>query len=467
MKRLVYNKLKKWKESNSRKPLILNGARQVGKTWILKEFGKNEYKNVAYVSCDKTEGVKPIFEQDFNTERIIRNLSALTGIDIKPKTTLIILDEIQELPIAITSLKYFCENAPEFHIAVAGSLLGLFLHQGISFPVGKVDIIRIYPMTFEEFLLARGKDIALKVLTDCNYDVSNSLHDMYIEELRQYYFTGGMPACVKAYTEGAGPNEIREIQKTILYSYVNDFSKHTTKQEAQRINMVWQSIPSQLAKDNKRFIYGAVKEGARAKDFELAIEWLINAGLVYKINRSSKPAMPLKFYEDFNAFKLFMLDCGLLGAMTDTPASQILIGDNAFKEYKGMFTELFVLQQLKAAEKFPTYYYSANDSSIEIDFLIQCQSHVYPIEVKAETNLRSKSLRTYISKHPDLKGIRTSLSPYKDEEWMVNIPLYALIADLKKQDEEGERKLQEYLQKHSSFSDSAPNEGNTNKTITT
>ena len=447
MKRLVYNKLKAWKESIHRKPLIINGARQVGKTWLLKEFGKNEYKTVAYVSCDRTDGVKNIFENGFNTEHIIRNLSALTGIDIKPKETLIILDEIQELPLAITSLKYFCENAPEYHIAVAGSLLGLFLHQGFSFPVGKVDMICVYPMTSEEFLMAKGKEMMAKGLNSCEYDVINSLHTVFIEELRQYYFTGGMPACIKAYTEGAGPNEVREIQKNILYAYANDFSKHTTKQEAQRINMVWQSIPAQLAKDNKRFIYGAVKEGARAKDFELAIEWLINAGLVYKISRANKPAMPLKFYEDFNAFKLFILDCGLLGAMTDTPAAQILIGDNAFKEYKGMFTELFVLQQLKAAEVFPTYYYSANDSSIEIDFLIQCQSHIYPIEVKAETNLRSKSLRTYISKHPDLRGIRTSLSPYKDEGWMVNIPLYAMIADLKKQYEEGERKVQEFLQK--------------------
>lgn len=447
MKRLAYNKLKEWKESYDRKPLIVNGARKVGKTWLLKEFGKNEYETVAYISCDRTEGIQTIFENGFNTERIIRNLSALTGIDIKPKETLIILDEIQEVPIAITSLKYFCENAPEYHIAVAGYVSGFLIHQRISFPVGKVHFLHVYPMTFEEFLLARGKDLAAKVLNDCNYDISNSLNSMFIEELRQYCFTGGMPACVKAYIEGAGPNEVREIQKNILNTYANDFSKYTNKLESQRINMVWQSIPVQLAKNNKRFIYGAIKKGARTKDFDFAIEWLIDAGLIYKIHRVNKPNMPLKFNEDFNTFKLFMLDCGLLGAMTDTPASKILIGDNAFKEYGGMFTKLFVLQQLKAAEAFPTFYHSVNDSSIEIDFLIQCQSHIYPIEVKAEPNLRSKSLRTYISKHPELKGIRTSLSPYKDEGWMVNIPLYALIAELKKQYEEGVRKVQEYLQK--------------------
>lgn len=447
MRRLAYNKLKKWKESDDRKPLIVNGARKVGKTWLLREFGKNEYKSVAYISCDRTEGIQTIFANGFNTEQIIRNLSALTGIDIKPKETLIVLDEIQEVPRAITSLKYFCENAPEYHIAVAGYVSGFLLHQRISFPVGKVNFLHVYPMTFEEFLLARGKDQAAKLLNDCNYDVSNSLSSMYIEELRQYLFAGGMPACVKAYTEGTGPNKVREIQKSILATYAKDFSKYTTKQETQRINMLWQSIPSQLEKNNKRFIYGEIKKGARAKDFDFAIEWLIDAGLIYKISRVNEPKMPLKFNEDFNAFKLFILDCGLLAAMTDTPAAQILIGDDAFKEYGRMFAKLFVLQQLKAAEKFPTYYHSTNDSSIEIDFLIQCQSHIYPIEVKAEANLRSKSLRTYISKHPELKGIRTSLSPYKDEGWMINIPLYTLISELKKQYEEGERKIQEYFQR--------------------
>lgn len=433
MKREVYSKLVKWKDSPSRKPLILNGARQVGKTWLLKEFGQNEYEDMAYISCDVAEGLKEVYDKDYNIGRIINSLSAITGVDIKPEKTLIVIDEAQELPKTITALKYFQEDAPEYHIVVAGSLLGIFLHQGFSFPVGKVNMIRIYPMTFQEFLLAKGKDRMQELLNDCDYNILNPLNSTFIEELRQYYFTGGMPAVVSAYIDGAGPNRIREIQKLILYAYANDFSKHTSNQEAQRINMVWQSIPAQLAKDNKRFVYKAVKAGARAADFETAIEWLINAGLVYKIHRVNQPTMPLKFYEDFNAFKLFVFDCGLLGAMTDTPPSQIIIGDNAFKEYKGMFTELFVLQQLKATDRIPIYYYSGNDSRVEIDFIVQCDTKVIPIEVKAETNLRSKSLRTYISKYPELKGIRTSMSPYIDEGWMKNVPLYAISTELTKQ----------------------------------
>lgn len=430
MKRNVYKKLVEWKNSVHRKPLILNGARQVGKTWLLKEFGRNEYANVAYVSCDHTEGIRDVFEKDFNVDRIILSLSAITGVDIKPGETLIVIDEAQEVPATITSLKYFCEDAPEYHIAIAGSLLGIFLHEGFSFPVGKVDMLRVYPMTFGEFLSARGKDKMLGLLESGDYGTVNPLNSTFIDELRQYYFTGGMPAAVSAYVEGAGPNRVREIQNLILYAYANDFSKHTVKQEAQRISMVWRSVPAQLEKDNKRFVYRALKGGARAADFEIAIEWLVNAGLVYKISRVNQPTMPLKFYEDFNAFKLFILDCGLLGAMTDTPPSQILIGDNAFKEYKGMFTKLFVLQQLKATDRIPVYYYSGSDSRVEIDFIVQCGSKVIPIEVKAETNLRSKSLRTYISKYPELKGIRTSMSPYKDEGWMENIPLYAVATEL-------------------------------------
>lgn len=430
MKRNAYRNLLEWKRSNRRKPLILNGARQVGKTWLLKEFGRREYDSVAYISCDVVKDIDKIYK-DFNVERIILNLSAVTGIDIKPEKTLIVIDEIQEYPEAITALKYFYEDAPEYHIAVAGSLLGIFFHKGFSFPVGKVDFLNVYPMTFDEFLDARNHKQLLGLLLSLDYDALSSVSDMLSEELRRYYFTGGMPEVVKTFIDGAGPTEVRVLQKRILLSYTNDISKHVDMREANRINMVWQSIPSQLAKDNKRFVYGAIKGGARASDFELAIEWLVNAGLVYRINRVKQPTMPLKFYEDFSAFKLFLLDCGLLGAMVDADPAQILIGDNAFKEYKGMFTELFVLQQLKTIEM-PIYYYSGSDSTVEIDFIVQSGSKVYPIEVKAETNLRSKSLRTYVGKHPELKGIRTSMSPYIDEGWMENIPLYAIGTDMKK-----------------------------------
>lgn len=430
MKRYAYQKLIEWKNSKRRKPLILNGARQVGKTWLLKEFGRQEYNSVAYISCDVVKGLDDVYK-DFNVERIILNLSAITGVDIKPQTTLIVVDEIQEYPEAITALKYFCEDAPEYHIAVAGSLLGVFFHKGFSFPVGKVDFLRVYPMSFEEFLDARGQRQLLNILETLDYDTLTPISSMLTDELRRYYFTGGMPEVVKAFVEGAGPAEVRTLQNQILLSYANDISKHVDKREANRINMVWRSIPSQLAKDNKRFVYGAVKGGARAADFELAIEWLINAGLVYRINRVNQPTMPLKFYEDFSAFKLFLLDCGLLGAMVNADPAQILIGDNAFKEYKGMFTELFVLQQMETID-IPIFYYSGSDSTVEIDFIVQCGSKVYPIEVKAETNLRSKSLRTYIGKHPGMKGIRTSMSPYIDEGWMENIPLYALRTELEK-----------------------------------
>src|SRR5574344_368878 len=431
MKSEAYQKLLESKRRKDRKPLILNGARQVGKTWLLQTFGKNEYKSVAYVSCDRTEGLKEVFDNGFDTVRIIRSLSALTGVDIKPGETLIIIDEIQELPSAITSLKYFCEDAPTYHIAVAGSLLGIFLHQGFSFPVGKIDMIRVYPMTYEEFLAARGRQQLLDVLRSGDRTMINTLHSTLTEELRQYYFTGGMPSAVLAYINDEGLNRVREIQKLILYAYLNDFSKHADKQVAHRIRMVWENIPSQLAKDNKRFVYGAVKKGARASDFEIAIEWLINAGLIYKIGRIKQPTMPLKFYEDFSAFKLFMLDCGLMGAMVDTPAADILIGDHIFKDYKGAFSELYVLQQLKTIDNMPVYYFSSNDTRVELDFIVQCGARIIPIEVKAEENLRAKSLRQYITKYPDLKGMRMSMSPYRDQEWMENVPLYAAGTELR------------------------------------
>ena len=424
MQRTIINQLIEWKRKSTRKPLILNGARQVGKTYILKEFGNTEYESIAYVSLDNHPEVCQIFEQDFNVQRIIRALSALLHIHIEPDKTLIILDEIQESPYALNALKYFCEDAPEYHVAVAGSLLGVSLHQGTSFPVGKVDILKMYPMTFEEFLLAMGETGLVNLLHCQDHPTITSLSLRYIDLLRQYYYVGGMPAAVKEYIESQNLAAVRTLQKDIIFGYRRDFSKHAPSQQVPRINLVWDSIPSQLAKDNKKFIYGTLKPGGRAKEFELAIQWLIDAGLVYRVYRASTPSVPLKFYEDLTAFKLFMLDVGLMGAMADTDTADVLINDHIFEEYKGAFTELYVYTQLVPLE-LPIYYYSANDSRVEIDFLAQHQGHVLPIEVKAEENVHSKSLKTYIDKNPSLHGLRLSMRPFRTQSWMTNMPLYA------------------------------------------
>lgn len=423
MKRNILTDLIKWKESYSRKPLILNGARQVGKTYILQEFGRLCYNNVAYFNCDRNKTLNNIFEQDYDTSRIVRSLSALTGFHIEQGKTLIIFDEIQENPIILNSMKYFCENAPEYHIAVAGSLLGISLHDNVSFPVGKVDMLKMYPMTFDEFLLAIGKDKYVELLRSGDKEIIDTLSIQLIDCLRQYYYVGGMPAVVQEYATSGNLQTVRTIQKQILFDYRRDFSKHAPNLEVPRINVVWDSIPAQLAKENRKFIYGIIKKGARASEFEKAIQWLIDAGLVYRVNRATAPIMPLKFYEDLSAFKLFILDVGLMGAMTDTPAEAIIIGDNIFREYKGAFTELFVYTQL-VQFNIPIYYHSSNDSRVEIDFLAQIGTKIIPIEVKAEVNVKSKSLRTYIDKHTKLKGLRLSMQPYSDQGWMENIPLY-------------------------------------------
>ena len=423
MKRNILSQLIKWKNGTNRKPLILNGARQVGKTYILKEFGRTQYKNTAYVNCDNNDTIEKIFSQGYDVRRIILSLSAVTHIRIEPHNTLIILDEIQESPLALNSLKYFYENAPEYHIAVAGSLLGISLHSGTSFPVGKVDMLKMYPMTFDEFLPAIGEPQLFQILKSCYYELMNSFSSKLTDCLRQYYFTGGMPAVVKEYAANHDINETRAIQKQILFDYRRDFSKHAPSSQIPRINQVWDSIPSQLAKDNKKFIYSAVKKGGRASEFELAIQWLIDAGLVYRVNRITSPSIPLKFYEDISAFKLFTLDIGLMGAMVDTPPENVLIGDSQFREYKGAFTELFVLTQM-ITQNLPIYYFSANDSRVEIDFIVQKGAIVIPVEVKAEVNVKSKSLHMYIDKHPQLKGLRLSMQPYQDQGWMENKPLY-------------------------------------------
>lgn len=425
MERSIYSSLKKWKDSPTRKPLILQGARQVGKTYILKEFGAREYSEVVYINCDDNNDMQNMFV-DYDVDRIIRSMSAISGVSIKPSTTLLILDEIQEVERGLASLKYFCEKAPEYHVAVAGSLLGITLHEGTSFPVGKVDMLYMYPMDFEEFLLAMGKEQLVELLRNNSWVALTPLRGMLTELLRQYYFVGGMPEAVKTYVERGDIWEVRSIHSKIIDAYRNDMSKHVPKQQVQRINMVWNSIPSQLARDNKKFIYGALRKGARANDFEIAIQWLVDSGLVHKVHRISKPVVPLKFYEDIASFKLFLLDCGLLGALSETPPEQILIGDNVFEEYKGAFTENYVLQQLKSLPRTFVYYYSNDNSTLEIDFVVQHEAHVIPIEVKAEENLRAKSLRQFVTDNSGLHGVRFSMSDYREQDWLTNVPLWAV-----------------------------------------
>ena len=423
MYRNVLNELISWKKSPYRKPLLLLGARQVGKTYILKYFGQSFYKNVAYINCDHNERVKDLFTEDYAIDRILLSISAITGETIIPGETLIILDEVQELQRGLSSLKYFCENAPEQHVCVAGSLLGVTMRHGKSFPVGKVNIIKMYPMTFDEFLRAKGKDLLADLLRKRDWDTLRGTHTVLIQLLREYYFVGGMPGVVSLFRETNDANIVRKAQDEILSAYASDMAKHTTPTEIKRISQVWRSMPSQLSKENKKFIYGVVREGGRAKDFELAIQWLVDAGLVLRVPRVSTPAMPLNLYEDISTFKLYLLDVGLLGALAGTPAELLLMPNN-MGEGKGMFTENYVCTQLVAGTGRLPFYYSRENSRLEIDFVVQYGTQIVPVEVKAEENLQSKSLKTILQKHKDLTAIRFSMSPYREQERMTNMPLY-------------------------------------------
>lgn len=426
MKRFVLQQLIEWKNREDRKPLILNGARQVGKTWLLHEFAKLEYKKEAYVVCRKNNLARQLFSQDFNVDRILRGLRAMTSVDITPGDTLIILDEIQDIPEALESLKYFKEEVPEYHIAVAGSLLGISLHQDVSYPVGKVNVINIFPMNFEEFLVAKGEEEACKLLMSGDFETISLLHDKYTDLLRQYYYVGGMPEVVLKYVETDSLLEVRRIQSEILQGYDLDFSKHAPKEQVPRVRMVWNSIPSQLFKENKKFIYGALRKGARANDFEMAIQWLVNAGLLYKVPRCTKPELPLDIYEDLSAFKLYMVDLGLMGAMVKTDPAQVLIKNDIFKEYKGGMTEQYVLQQMKSKGVSPIYYHNTDNSRLELDFVIQRNAQMVPIEVKAEGNVRANSLTALLGKRPELHAERFSMLHYKVQGNLTNFPLYAI-----------------------------------------
>ncbi len=427
MKRKIYQSLLEWKNSSGRKPLILEGARQVGKTYILKEFGKNEYDNLIYINCHNNDFMNSLFRQDFDMERVLRSISAYSFQTIVPGKTLIFLDEIQDAPNALASLKYFCEDANEQHVVAAGSLLGIINHEGESYPVGKVNTLRLAPMTFEEFLWAKGADTLAQIVEQSEWDAMLPLEGKLQDLLRQYYYVGGMPEVVLDYVTNNDIPRVRRIQQEILSAYDHDIAKHAGA-ETQHIRMVWFSIPGQLAKENKKFIYGAVKKGARAKDFERAIQWLVDAGLVVKLTRCQKPQMPLSFYEDKESFKLYLLDVGLLGALANAPARLMLVNNDVFTEFKGSFTENYVLQQLTAIGRFPIHYFSKDNSTQEIDMLVQTDERIIPVEVKAEENVKSKSLRGFIDDHASehLKGLRCSMLPYKDQDWMENIPLYGV-----------------------------------------
>ena len=432
MERKIINQLREWKNNPERKPLILLGARQVGKTWIMKHFGKSDFKNVAYINCDDEPLVKELFNSDYNIPRILRGIQAITGTKVEPGKTLIIFDEIQEVKRGLHSLKYFQENAPEYHVIAAGSLLGITIGRGESFPVGKVNTLHMYPLDFEEFLMAMGEQRLINLFYQPDWELLQILRTKYIELLRQYYFVGGMPEVVAGYVKNGDLQKVRQKQNAILDAYRLDISKHTNASESMRIGQILQSLPSQLAKENKKFLYNVIKKGARAAEYELAIQWLLDAGIVYKVPRIKELQMPVKFYEDLSAFKLFLLDCGLLGCMADAPASQMMLGENVFKEFKGAFTEQFVTQQLKSSN-LTAYYWSNTSTPAEIDFVIQTENRVIPVEVKAEENVRSKSMAEYIRSHPqyDLKGLRISMLGYQDQDWMENIPLFGIQKFLK------------------------------------
>ncbi len=426
MKRFAMQDLINWKNKHNHKPLIIRGARQVGKTWLMKEFGEKNYKQTAYVNFEQSKLLKTLFDDNFDIKRIIIAIQIETGVQINAENTLIIFDEIQEAPGAITSLKYFNENAPQYNIIAAGSLLGVALQKQTSFPVGKVEFLDLHPLNFKEFILALNQLPLINLLESKDWILIKNFKGKYIQYLRQYYYIGGMPEAVLSFSKQSDYTEVRAIQNRILLGYQHDFSKHAPNEKVPRIRMIWNSIPAQLAKENKKFIYRLIKQGSRAKDYELALSWLVDCGLVYKVSRVSKPGFPLKAYEDFNAFKLFIFDTGLLSAMGNIDAKTLLDGNVIFTEFKGALTEQYILQQLKTLQDIEIYYWSAERSASEIDFLVQQSGKIIPIEVKAEENLQAKSLKIFYQKYKTDSAIRTSMSDFRKDDWLTNLPLYAI-----------------------------------------
>ena len=426
MQRFAMEKLVKWKEKKNRKPLIIMGARQVGKTWLMKEFGRQNYAKVAYISFFNNNRMKEVFNMDFDIERIIMNLNIESGVSITPEDTLIILDEIQDTPKVLESLKYFYENAPQYNVVAAGSLLGVALHKDVSFPVGKVEIMDLYPLNYREFLLAMGEAGLCNALETKDYTVINNFSDKYLFWLKNYYYVGGMPEVVDFFRQEKDYAEVRNIQSDIVRQYRGDFGKHISERELPRIQMVWESIPMQLAKENKKFFFGQIKKGARSSEFEIAIQWLLDCGLIYKVNRVNEPHVPLSAYKNMSAYKLFMIDVGLLGALSELDAQSILEGNDIFVEFKGALTEQYVLQQLISDTAYTPYYYGSDKATYEQDFLIQKGKSAVPIEVKAQDNIRSQSLKAYYAKYKPDMAIRLSTKNYMEQEWLINVPLYAV-----------------------------------------
>ncbi len=426
MQRYALKHLIDWKNKKNHKPLVIQGARQVGKTWLIQEFGKKYYEQVAYINFDVDVKSREIFDVDYDTERLIMDIGLATKTKINAENTLIIFDEIQECPRALTSLKYFRENAPQYDIIVAGSLLGVSCHEGTGFPVGKVSFMNLFPLSFEEFLLAMGEERFVELLNKKDFKTIKLFNNKYEKLLKQYCYVGGMPEIVQDFVENKDFESVRNLQKEILSAYEEDFTKHISANTVAKIRLLWKSIPAQLSKENKKFIYGAAKEGARARDFEAALSWLINSGLVYRVNKITKPDLPITAYEDFNSFKLFVLDVGLLGAMTDLQADTIIDGNRIFEEFKGAITEQYVLQQFKTIKDLPVFYWSNETSRAEIDFVIQIKSDVVPVEVKAERNLQAKSLKVYMEKFKPNYAIRTSMADYKKTDNLIDLPLYVI-----------------------------------------
>lgn len=426
MYRYAMENLREWKNKKNRKPLIIEGARQVGKTWLMKEFGRQEYTNTVYINFDSNSRMAELFSADLDITRILRGIEIYTGKKINSEDTLIIFDEVQEVPKALSSLKYFYEDAPEYHVICAGSLLGIALHGGTSFPVGKVEFMKLFPMSFREFLTAMGKEQYVELLEQKDHQMISSFKQIYIDALKEYYYVGGMPEAVLSYSQAHDLEDVRNIQNMILAAYEQDFSKHAPVSIVPKIRMVWNSIPSQLAKENRKFIYGLLRKGARAKDYETAIMWLIDCGLIHKVSRITTPNLPLKAYEDLKAFKLYLVDIGLLGALAGLKQSALLDGNDMFVEFEGALTEQYVLQQLVIDPDIGIYYYTNDRGNCEIDFLIDDGDKVIPLEVKAELNLKAKSLKTYREKYSPEVAVRTSMADYKENDGLVDMPLYMM-----------------------------------------
>ncbi len=426
MYRTAMDALLQWKEKINRKPLIIMGARQVGKTWLMKEFGKTHYEKTAYISFYNNKRMDDVFQADFDIKRILMNLNIESGVTITPGDTLIILDEIQDSPKVLESLKYFCEEAPQYHVVAAGSLLGVTIHEGVSYPVGKVDLLDLYPLNFREFLYAMDEQSLADALVTKDYALIDNFSEKYLFWLKNYYYVGGMPAVVDEFRQNRDYAEVRQIQNDIVRQYEGDFGKHVDARTLPRIRLVWDSVPLQLAKENKKFFFGQIKKGARSSEYEIAIQWLVDCGLIYKVNRVNEPNMPLKAYKSMNAYKLFVLDVGLLGAMSELEAESILEGNDIFIEFKGALTEQYVLQQLISDTRYNPYYFGTEKATFKQDFLIQKGKDIVPIEVKAGENIRSQSLKAYCDKYKPNKAVRFSTLKYMDQGWMENIPLYAV-----------------------------------------